>query len=139
MAEDLAGCVDKASAVLNEERSRLYLMCRSTNEIYTFQTKNSDLSGRAHPAYLGKQAYGGFLTEVAIPVRSENLRVWGSKLLIGMPELKALYSMELEAFTPAEDEDLDKDGYTSAEGDCNDHNKFLNPATVWYADVDKDG
>ncbi|HLD45346.1 MAG TPA: hypothetical protein VJC18_07920, partial [bacterium] len=33
VAEDLAGCVDKASAVLNEERSRLYLMCRSTNEI----------------------------------------------------------------------------------------------------------
>ena len=138
VAEDLAGCVDKASAVQNEERSRLYLMCRSTNEIYTFQTKNSDLSGRAHPAYLGKQAYGGFLTEVAIPVQSKNLQVLGDKLLIGMPELKALYSLELETFTPADDEDLDGDGYTSAEGDCNDHNKFLNPATVLYADADGD-
>ena len=37
------------------------------------------------------------------------------------------------------DVDNDNDGYTENQGDCDDSNAALNPATTWYKDSDNDG
>ncbi|MDO8282002.1 MAG: hypothetical protein Q7U10_05175 [Thermodesulfovibrionia bacterium] len=43
------------------------------------------------------------------------------------------------AFTADPDVDDDGDGYTESQGDCDDANPSLNPATLWYQDSDGDG
>jgi len=36
-------------------------------------------------------------------------------------------------------QDIDEDGYSESDGDCNDYDATLNPETTWYMDADGDG
>ncbi|MCP5463984.1 MAG: putative metal-binding motif-containing protein [Deltaproteobacteria bacterium] len=139
-AEGVSVGLGARAIMFNNRRTRAYVLNEGDETVTIMNIKAGDSErSRFRDRFIpsGTINLSDYVPGKALSFEPKAAIAQDGKIIVASKKTKALLFLDMDTFSETR-VDSDGDGYSIADGDCNDEDAALHPATVWYLDADGD-